>query len=131
MPRQPTWRWLPRLRCSARWGWKWPFAAPITGCNEDANVVSIIISDSRGSGNVGQPIQAADPLSSGSSRLKAGCRQDCLPHDSCQVLRETGHQVAPLGVELVMNPLHCTADERASRPREMTHEDTVVSCIAE
>jgi predicted GH43/DUF377 family glycosyl hydrolase len=29
---------------------------------------------------VGQPIQAADPLSSGSSRLKAGCRQDCLPH---------------------------------------------------
>src|SRR6266496_3349815 len=30
--------------------------------------------------NVGQPIQAADPLSSGSSRLKAGCRQDCLPH---------------------------------------------------
>jgi hypothetical protein len=30
---------------------------------------------------VGQPIQAADPLSSGSSRLKAGCRQDCLPHE--------------------------------------------------
>jgi hypothetical protein len=30
---------------------------------------------------VGQPIQAADPLSSGSSRLKAGRRQDCLPHN--------------------------------------------------
>jgi hypothetical protein len=30
---------------------------------------------------VGQPIQAADPLSSGSSRLKAGCSQDCLPHN--------------------------------------------------
>jgi len=29
---------------------------------------------------VGQPIQAADPLSSGSSRLKAGCGQDCPPH---------------------------------------------------
>ena len=39
--------------------------------------------------------------------------------------------MAPLGVELVMNPLHCTADDRTCRPREMTHEDTVVSCIAE
>ena len=29
---------------------------------------------------VGQPIQAADPLSSGSGRLKAGCGQDCPPH---------------------------------------------------
>jgi uncharacterized protein len=29
---------------------------------------------------VRQPIQAAGPLSSGSSRLKAGCRQDCLPY---------------------------------------------------
>jgi len=29
---------------------------------------------------VGQPIVAADPLSSGSSRLKAGCGQDCPPH---------------------------------------------------
>jgi len=42
--------------------------------------------DHRGSVNVGQPIQAADPLLSGSSRLKAGCRQDCLPHNGCQVL---------------------------------------------
>jgi nicotinate-nucleotide adenylyltransferase len=30
---------------------------------------------------VGQPIQAADTLSSVSGRLKAGCRQDCLPHN--------------------------------------------------
>jgi hypothetical protein len=30
--------------------------------------------------DVGQPIQAADPLSSGSSRLKAGCGQNCPPH---------------------------------------------------
>jgi len=29
---------------------------------------------------VGQPILAADRLSSGSSRLKGGRRQDCLPH---------------------------------------------------
>jgi hypothetical protein len=29
---------------------------------------------------VGQPILAADPLSSGASRLKAGRRQDSLPH---------------------------------------------------
>jgi len=29
---------------------------------------------------MGQPIAAADPHSSGSSRLKAGSRQDCLPH---------------------------------------------------
>jgi hypothetical protein len=34
----------------------------------------------RRSRTVGQPIQAADPLSSGSSRLKAGCGQDCPPH---------------------------------------------------
>src|ERR1035438_4365482 len=60
-----------------------------------ASVISVIISDNGGPGNVGQPIQAADPLSSGSSRLKAGCRQDCLPHDSCQVLRETGHYSQP------------------------------------
>jgi hypothetical protein len=33
-------------------------------------------------GFVGQPILAADPLSSGSSRLKAGCGQDCPPHMS-------------------------------------------------
>src|ERR1019366_3289552 len=32
MPRQPTWRWRPRLRCSARWAWKWLFAARTTGC---------------------------------------------------------------------------------------------------
>ena len=62
-----------------------PYAAMLPGVNH-TGVVSVIISDNRGSGNVGQPIQAADPLSSGSSRLKAGCRQDCLPHDSCQVL---------------------------------------------
>ena len=31
--------------------------------------------------DVGQPIQAADPLSSGSSRLKAGCGHDCPPHN--------------------------------------------------
>ena len=30
--------------------------------------------------DVGQPIQAADPLSSGSSRLKAGSGQECPPH---------------------------------------------------
>jgi hypothetical protein len=30
--------------------------------------------------DVGQPIQAADPLSSGSSPLKAGCGQDCPPY---------------------------------------------------
>jgi predicted GH43/DUF377 family glycosyl hydrolase len=29
---------------------------------------------------VGRPFQAADPLSSGSSRLKAGCRPEGLPH---------------------------------------------------
>jgi hypothetical protein len=29
---------------------------------------------------VGQPIQAADPLSSGSSRLKTGCGLNCPPH---------------------------------------------------
>ena len=32
--------------------------------------------------DVGQPILAADPLSSGSNRLKAGRGQDCPPHDS-------------------------------------------------
>jgi len=37
--------------------------------------------------HVGQPIQAADPLSSGSSRLKAGCGQDCPPHNQ----QGTGH----------------------------------------
>jgi hypothetical protein len=31
---------------------------------------------------VGQPIQAAAPLSSGASRLKAGCGQDCPPHNN-------------------------------------------------
>jgi hypothetical protein len=41
--------------------------------------------------DVGQPILAADPLSSGSSRLKAGCGQDCPPHRCRQILRETGH----------------------------------------
>jgi hypothetical protein len=30
---------------------------------------------------VGRPILAADPLSSGSGRLKAGCGQDCPPHN--------------------------------------------------
>ena len=30
--------------------------------------------------HVGQPILAADPLSSGSSRLKGGCGQDWPPH---------------------------------------------------
>jgi hypothetical protein len=35
---------------------------------------------------VGQPIQAADPLSSGSGRLKAGCGQNCPPHNE-----GTGH----------------------------------------
>ena len=30
---------------------------------------------------VGQPIEAADPLSSGSSRLKSGCEQDCPPYN--------------------------------------------------
>jgi hypothetical protein len=36
---------------------------------------------------VGQPIQAADPLSSGSSRLKAGCGQDCPAHNGCKNLK--------------------------------------------
>src|ERR1017187_3275341 len=34
MPRRPTWRWQQRPRCSARWGWKWPFSARTMGCNE-------------------------------------------------------------------------------------------------
>jgi predicted GH43/DUF377 family glycosyl hydrolase len=34
---------------------------------------------------VGQPIQAADPLSSGSSRLIAGCGQDCPPHKTLRI----------------------------------------------
>src|ERR1039458_7404836 len=40
MPRQPTWRWRPRLRCSARWGWKWPFAARITGCSRRSSLLA-------------------------------------------------------------------------------------------
>jgi hypothetical protein len=35
---------------------------------------------------VGRPIQAADPLSSGSSRLKAGCGQDCPPYKLVMLL---------------------------------------------
>ena len=38
---------------------------------------------------VGQLFQAADPLFSGSSRLKAGCGQECPPH-AVQLLPETG-----------------------------------------
>jgi hypothetical protein len=38
------------------------------------------ILEKTGQPGVGQPIRAADPLSNGSSRLKAGCRQDCPPH---------------------------------------------------
>jgi hypothetical protein len=37
---------------------------------------------------VGQPIQAADPLYSGSSPLKAGYGQDCPPHNHS---KGTGH----------------------------------------
>ena len=47
-------------------------------------MVSQLIPDNCGRPNVGQPIQAADPLSSGSRRLKAVPRghpgQDCPPH---------------------------------------------------
>jgi hypothetical protein len=43
----------------------------------------VVVSDT----DVGQPIQAADPLSSGSNRLKGGCRQDCPPH----TLQGAGH----------------------------------------
>src|ERR1035437_11093885 len=44
-------------------------------------------------GDVGQPIQAADPHSCGPSRLKAGCGQDCPPYHRCQFSDETGHSI--------------------------------------
>jgi hypothetical protein len=51
----------------------WQFAGIL---DTEISVLSRLIVDNLR----GQPIQAADPLSSGSSRLKAGCGQDCPPH---------------------------------------------------
>jgi hypothetical protein len=47
-------------------------------------MLSVLVSDNPGWSDVGQPIQAADPLSSRSSRLKAGCGQDCPPHRAAE-----------------------------------------------
>jgi len=45
-----------------------------------ANVVSRLRIDNAAQRDVGQPFLAADPLSSGSSRLKAGCGELPAPH---------------------------------------------------
>ena len=58
-------------------GAKGPHALP-------SSVVSVTVSDNRGAAHVGRPIQAADSLFSGSSRLKAGSRQDWPPRTAAE-----------------------------------------------
>jgi hypothetical protein len=41
---------------------------------------------------VGRPILAADPLSSGSSRLKAGCGQNCPPYNEGSEAMDLKHE---------------------------------------
>ena len=59
-------------------------------------MLSVLILDNPAWFDVGQPIQAADPRHVGPaswpvvSRLKAGCGQDCPPHNCGQFFQETG-----------------------------------------
>ena len=75
--------------------------------------------------NVGQAIQPADLLSSGSSRLKAGCGQDCPPHKTL----EAAEQFEALLLSQILRSARESGEEKGDSVTEFA-EQHLASALA-